>query len=194
MAGWLNQLAPLLPCPPIPCQAYIDRTSTLGGWSSNCVQVGGAHGAARLGSIDQTGWAGTARCSSLLLGCCWAAGEREGSYLTALRPDSTLPLLFPTPGAQVTKAWMEQGLKVRPRSLLLQLVVLTSPFPGCCCSFVFMYGSSLHRSPMLLSGCPQVRCITRDLKWGTPVPLDGYEDKVGLGWLPAWLQVCCVPV
>jgi methionyl-tRNA synthetase len=22
------------------------------------------------------------------------------------------------------------------------------------------------------------RCITRDLKWGTPVPLDGYRDKV----------------
>ena len=23
----------------------------------------------------------------------------------------------------------------------------------------------------------QPRCITRDLKWGTPVPLDGYKDK-----------------
>ncbi len=23
----------------------------------------------------------------------------------------------------------------------------------------------------------KVRCITRDLKWGTPVPLEGYEDK-----------------
>lgn len=22
------------------------------------------------------------------------------------------------------------------------------------------------------------RCITRDLKWGTPVPLDGFRDKV----------------
>lgn len=22
------------------------------------------------------------------------------------------------------------------------------------------------------------RCITRDLKWGTPVPLEGYKDKV----------------
>lgn len=22
------------------------------------------------------------------------------------------------------------------------------------------------------------RCITRDLKWGTPVPLEGFEDKV----------------
>lgn len=22
------------------------------------------------------------------------------------------------------------------------------------------------------------RCITRDLKWGVPVPLEGYEDKV----------------
>lgn len=22
------------------------------------------------------------------------------------------------------------------------------------------------------------RCITRDLKWGTPVPLEGYTDKV----------------
>jgi methionyl-tRNA synthetase len=25
----------------------------------------------------------------------------------------------------------------------------------------------------------KVRCITRDLKWGTPVPLEGYQDKVG---------------
>ena len=24
----------------------------------------------------------------------------------------------------------------------------------------------------------QPRCITRDLKWGTPVPLKGYESKV----------------
>jgi methionyl-tRNA synthetase len=24
------------------------------------------------------------------------------------------------------------------------------------------------------------RCITRDLKWGTPVPLEGFEDKVNL--------------
>eukprot|EP00887_Chlorella_sp_A99_P004349 scaffold15.g4349.t1 len=42
---------------------------------------------------------------------------------------------------QLTKAWMEQGLKVR--------------------------------------------CITRDLKWGTPVPLEGYEDKVFYVWFDA---------
>ncbi|KAI8968167.1 tRNA synthetases class I (M)-domain-containing protein [Mycotypha africana] len=29
------------------------------------------------------------------------------------------------------------------------------------------------------------RCITRDLKWGTPVPLDGYEDKVFYVWFDA---------
>ena len=42
---------------------------------------------------------------------------------------------------QVTKAWMDQGLKVR--------------------------------------------CITRDLKWGTPVPMAGYEDKVFYVWFDA---------
>ncbi len=26
------------------------------------------------------------------------------------------------------------------------------------------------------------RCITRDLKWGTPVPLEGYKDKVFYVW------------
>lgn len=31
----------------------------------------------------------------------------------------------------------------------------------------------------------KVRCITRDLKWGTPVPLDGYEDKVFYVWFDA---------
>ncbi len=27
----------------------------------------------------------------------------------------------------------------------------------------------------------KLRCITRDLKWGTPVPMEGFEDKVGCG-------------
>ncbi|RLV93484.1 Methionine--tRNA ligase cytoplasmic [Spathaspora sp. JA1] len=30
------------------------------------------------------------------------------------------------------------------------------------------------------------RCITRDLRWGTPVPLEGYEDKV----LYVWFDAC----
>ena len=29
------------------------------------------------------------------------------------------------------------------------------------------------------------RCITRDLKWGTPVPHAGYEDKVLYVWFDA---------
>ena len=29
------------------------------------------------------------------------------------------------------------------------------------------------------------RCITRDLKWGTPVPMKGYEDKVFYVWFDA---------
>ena len=29
------------------------------------------------------------------------------------------------------------------------------------------------------------RCITRDLKWGTPVPRDGFEDKVFYVWFDA---------
>ncbi|XP_068202597.1 methionine--tRNA ligase, cytoplasmic-like [Palaemon carinicauda] len=29
------------------------------------------------------------------------------------------------------------------------------------------------------------RCITRDLKWGTPVPLDGFKDKVFYVWFDA---------
>lgn len=29
------------------------------------------------------------------------------------------------------------------------------------------------------------RCITRDLKWGIPVPLTGYEDKVFYVWFDA---------
>jgi len=29
------------------------------------------------------------------------------------------------------------------------------------------------------------RCITRDLKWGTPVPLEGYQDKVFYVWFDA---------
>ena len=29
------------------------------------------------------------------------------------------------------------------------------------------------------------RCITRDLKWGVPVPEDGYRDKVFYVWFDA---------
>ncbi|CAH2224459.1 methionine--tRNA ligase, cytoplasmic [Pelobates cultripes] len=31
----------------------------------------------------------------------------------------------------------------------------------------------------------KARCITRDLKWGTPVPLDGFKDKVFYVWFDA---------
>ncbi|CAD7703829.1 unnamed protein product [Ostreobium quekettii] len=31
----------------------------------------------------------------------------------------------------------------------------------------------------------KLRCITRDLKWGTPVPMDGYRDKVFYVWFDA---------
>jgi methionyl-tRNA synthetase len=31
----------------------------------------------------------------------------------------------------------------------------------------------------------RLRCITRDLKWGIPVPLPGYEDKVFYSWFDA---------
>jgi len=34
------------------------------------------------------------------------------------------------------------------------------------------------------SGLKQ-RCITRDLKWGTPVPLEGWENKVMYVWFDA---------
>lgn len=38
--------------------------------------------------------------------------------------------------------------------------------------------------PWLRDGLKQ-RCITRDLKWGIPVPLDGYRDKVFYVWFDA---------
>ena len=31
----------------------------------------------------------------------------------------------------------------------------------------------------------KMRSITRDLKWGTPVPVQGYEDKVFYVWFDA---------
>jgi methionyl-tRNA synthetase len=31
----------------------------------------------------------------------------------------------------------------------------------------------------------KLRCITRDLKWGTRVPREGYEDKVFYVWFDA---------
>lgn len=34
------------------------------------------------------------------------------------------------------------------------------------------------------------RCITRDLQWGTPVPLDGFRDKVGAAMAASHGMVC----
>ena len=36
------------------------------------------------------------------------------------------------------------------------------------------------------------RCITRDLHWGTPVPLDGYKDKVFYVWFDAPIGYVCI--
>ena len=36
------------------------------------------------------------------------------------------------------------------------------------------------------------RCITRDLQWGTPVPLDGYKDKVFYVWFDAPIGYVCM--
>ena len=36
-----------------------------------------------------------------------------------------------------------------------------------------------------VKGGLQPRCITRDLKWGTPVPLNGFQDKVFYVWFDA---------
>ena len=36
-----------------------------------------------------------------------------------------------------------------------------------------------------VKGGLQPRCITRDLKWGTPVPLEGFQDKVFYVWFDA---------
>jgi methionyl-tRNA synthetase len=38
----------------------------------------------------------------------------------------------------------------------------------------------------------QNRCITRDLKWGTPVPREGYENKVRF-YLFFLISLHCVP-
>ena len=39
--------------------------------------------------------------------------------------------------------------------------------------------------PRVPAGRPQRRAITRDLTWGVPVPLDGYEDKRIYVWFEA---------
>ena len=128
----LPQLSPSL-------QAYIDATSTQGGWSSNCVQVGCAGGWGGVGLLGRSRPSLPALQAMFQLPkplppsvFCPPTGPSCISQVLIPRPP--LPPLNPM---QVTKAWMEQGLKVR--------------------------------------------CITRDLKWGTPVPLEGFENKVGEG-------------
>ena len=119
------------PCPrPSSLQAYIDRTSTLGGWSSNCVQAS-VWRVALLGSVRAL-----AHPSEAPPRTCQPPSQAGLACRQTNRGcDSFGPPPSPACVRQVTKAWMEQGLKVR--------------------------------------------CITRDLRWGTPVPLEGYEDKVG---------------
>lgn len=45
--------------------------------------------------------------------------------------------------------------------------------------------NSVSFTNTMLKGGLQGRCITRDLKWGTPVPLDAYKDKVFYVWFDA---------
>merc|ERR1719397_707787 len=45
--------------------------------------------------------------------------------------------------------------------------------------------NSLHTTQKWIREGLKPRCITRDLKWGTPVPLKGYEDKVFYVWFDA---------
>lgn len=45
--------------------------------------------------------------------------------------------------------------------------------------------NGIHITQSWLKEGLRQRCITRDLKWGTPVPLKGYEDKVFYVWFDA---------
>lgn len=45
--------------------------------------------------------------------------------------------------------------------------------------------NSVNITQSWLKGGLRPRCITRDLRWGTPVPLDGYRDKVFYVWFDA---------
>ncbi|KAI8976957.1 tRNA synthetases class I (M)-domain-containing protein [Pilobolus umbonatus] len=45
--------------------------------------------------------------------------------------------------------------------------------------------NGIHITESWLKEGLRPRCITRDLKWGTPVPLKGYEDKVFYVWFDA---------
>ena len=45
--------------------------------------------------------------------------------------------------------------------------------------------NSQHITKSWLQEGLKPRCITRDLKWGTPVPLEGFTDKVFYVWFDA---------
>ncbi len=114
-------------------QQYQDTASALGGWSSNCVQV--KAGRTRRGAAHAPGQRGATRSrvarsprGHLLLLRLGGCGAQGGAWASASKGTCSACV------AQVTAAWMRDGLKPR--------------------------------------------CITRDLKWGTPVPRPGYQDKV----------------
>ena len=46
-------------------------------------------------------------------------------------------------------------------------------------------GNAEHITSSWLRDGLKPRCITRDLKWGTPVPLGGFTDKVFYVWFDA---------
>ena len=49
----------------------------------------------------------------------------------------------------------------------------------------FWNTNSINMAKSWLKTGLQKKCITRDLKWGIPVPLEGYEDKVFYVWFDA---------
>ena len=142
-------------------QHYIDVTSQKGAWSSNCVQV--RH--ARITTLARAAakCLAMATCFSLLPPRCRAwkfvAMPSSGCAGQASSKHASF--------SRCSQAVVAGQHEVKSAKLTRR-------------GAVHMQTTSAWMRDGL-----KVRCITRDLKWGTPVPEPGFEEKVFYVWFDA---------
>lgn len=147
-------------------QEYHDTTSQLGGWSANCVQVSRARACAPRGAL----WILRLFC---VRPCAAGVASRRASW--AAGTPTARSAAAPTRTAACC------GAGARPHCSLSHSVN-RSPLHSTCAR---IQPHTLQVTAAWMRDGLKQRCITRDLKWGIPVPLDGYRDKVFYVWFDA---------
>ena len=128
-------------------QAYIDAASKDGGWSANCLRWAGGGGGGGGGGRGGAGGAGAGGAR----GARGAGAASGATGLTAPRVRGSAHAVGAGPPSNTAADARPRRSPLAPPRLCLQVT-----------------------NAWMRDGL-KTRCITRDLKWGIPVPLDGFR-------------------